>query len=263
MTGYRRFGPDTGVPLVYLRDPWDVIDAWDPSIIEGLVYRRPLILMDRPVLLDSNCLFAKAVLQKAEKAIEAIRELSTGRVDVLGYSIGGLVAQCVVSLQPELIRRVVFASAITDLRGVAGALGDRPIARTDAAVAARLLSVLFTSSDASRDAGRAFLRRLQLEHNDWRRLEKALDLLMSRGRSYRGHRLPILSDVLSKKGRDSLIIAGAYDTVALLDKVFAWSAELPGARFIVYPDAGHGAQFQYPSLFVDHVDHFLRPGDCT
>jgi pimeloyl-ACP methyl ester carboxylesterase len=254
--GYRHFGPDRGMPLVCLRDPWDVIDAWDPLILEGLSSIRPLVFIDRPVLVDSNCLLADGVRQKAEHTIEVIERSSDGRVDLLGYSMGGLVAQCVVSLRPELVRRVVFASPMTDLR-------NEPIPRKVGTVAARLLSLLFAANDTSQEAGRDFLERLRVGSHDWARLEKAIDLLSSSGPADQCG-LPLdVSDALSGKGCDSLIIAATDDAVAPIGNAFAFAAELPGSRFSVYPDAGHGALFQYPDLFAHQIDHFLRAGGCT
>ncbi|MPZ35672.1 MAG: alpha/beta fold hydrolase [Rhodospirillales bacterium] len=246
---YRRFGADADVPLLCLRDPWDAIEAWDPLIIEGLASGRSLILIDRPALVDSNRLLAEAVRWKAEQVIEIIKHSSDGRVDVLGYSMGGLIAQCVVSLQPELVRRVVFANAVTGLSGGEGTLESGP-------VRARLLSLLFAASDTSQEAGRAFLQRIRAGPDDWGRLEKALDLLSLRAQ-------PDQCCLQSSKGCDSLIITAADDAVAPIDTAFALAADLPGSRFIVYPDAGHGAPFQYPTLFVHQVDHFLRAGRCT
>ena len=36
------------------------------------------------------------------------------------------------------------------------------------------------------------------------------------------------------------------------------SQHIPNAQLIVYPDAGHGAHFQYPELFLKHSKLFLE-----
>jgi pimeloyl-ACP methyl ester carboxylesterase len=261
MTAYRRYGPADGMSLVYLRDPWDAIDEWDPSIIEGLAYARPVILADRPTFVDCNCEIREAATQKAEKAIEIISDLSGGRVDLLGFSLGNVVAQCVLSTWPDPIRRVVFASAIT-LAG--GDVDDSAqIDTSDEAtpdsgtVADGLLAGFFAPTETSQAAGHDFLRRLRACFRDWERLKKALHLVQSfapvGGGRWGGHHCT----ALLKSTHDSLIISGADDMIAPIARLFSLIGDL---RLIIYPDAGHGAQFLYPHLFITPVDHFLSSG---
>jgi pimeloyl-ACP methyl ester carboxylesterase len=43
---------------------------------------------------------------------------------------------------------------------------------------------------------------------------------------------------------------------------FILQRNIPNAQLILYPDANHGAQYQYPELFVRHVSMFLEEQGC-
>src|SRR5207247_169208 len=44
--GYRRLGPEKGIPLLLLQHFTGTIDDWDPAIVNGLAQTRPVIVFD-------------------------------------------------------------------------------------------------------------------------------------------------------------------------------------------------------------------------
>ena len=54
-----------------------------------------------------------------------------------------------------------------------------------------------------------------------------------------------------------LVISGQEDIIVYTINSVYLKEYLPNAQLIVYPDAAHGALFQYPDLFVEHTTTFL------
>ena len=124
------------------------------------------------------------------------------------------------------------------------------------------LGAFFTPTEASRAAGRAFLRRFRLRVED-------------RDPEVGGRVAPAQIDAIGKWGapradafdylrrivHPTLVINGSNDVIIYTVNSFILQQHLPNAQLILYPDANHGSQYQYPDLFVRHVSLFLSEGD--
>jgi pimeloyl-ACP methyl ester carboxylesterase len=90
---YRRFGKAGGVPLVFNMHYLGTMDYWDPAVTDGLARDREVILFNNAGVSSSSGEVPRTFEQMGANAVAFIRALGLNEVDVLGFSIGGMVAQ--------------------------------------------------------------------------------------------------------------------------------------------------------------------------
>ena len=115
---YRELGQRTGVPVIFLHHLMAVLDDWDPRVIDGIAAKRHVITFDNRGVGGTGGSVPKTVEEMADDAAAFIRALGHNQVDLLGFSLGGGVAQSVLLRHPELVRRAILAGT-----GPAGAGG--------------------------------------------------------------------------------------------------------------------------------------------
>ena len=125
---YRELGPRTGVPLVLLHHFAAVLDDWDPRVIDGIATKRHVIAFDNRGIGASGGSVPYTIDEIATDAVAFIRALGYDQVDLLGFSLGGGVAQVIALERPELVRRIILAGT-----GPAGGGGIEKINRIAAA----------------------------------------------------------------------------------------------------------------------------------
>src|SRR5207237_1483492 len=97
---YRELGPHTGVPLVFLHHFTAVLDDWDPRVIDGIAARRRVIAFDNRGVGASGGSVPRTIDEMAADAVAFIRALGYDQVDLLGFSLGGGVAQLITLEHP-------------------------------------------------------------------------------------------------------------------------------------------------------------------
>jgi pimeloyl-ACP methyl ester carboxylesterase len=258
---YRRFGKSGGVPLVFNMHFTGTMDHWDPAVTDGFAKHREVILFNNAGVSSSSGEVPTTVEEMAANATAFIKALGLTKADVLGFSIGGFVAQEITLQAPDLVRRLVLVG--TGPRGGEGMASRTPEAQRIFSATYEppdelWLSVHFTQSKASQAAGREFLKRFRLrtENRDPPVNEKVA---------------PAQSEAIGKWGaprekpfeylksirQPTLVVNGAKDVIVYTVNSFILQQHLPNAQLILYPDANHGSQYQYPGLFVRHVSMFL------
>src|SRR6266496_2014973 len=115
---YREFGPRTGVPLVMLHHFTAVLDDWDPRVIDGIAAERHVIAFDNRGVGASGGSVPHTIDEMAEDAVAFIHALGYDHVDLLGFSLGGGIAQVIALNHPELVRKAILAG--TGPRGGGG-----------------------------------------------------------------------------------------------------------------------------------------------
>ena len=103
-----RFGKPVGSPLVFNMHFTGTMDHWDPAVTDGFADEREVILFDNAGVSSSSGEVPTSVAAMGANAIAFIKALGLKRVDVLGISIGGLVAQEITLQAPDLVRRLVL-----------------------------------------------------------------------------------------------------------------------------------------------------------
>ena len=105
---YRRFGKSGGVPLVFNQHFTGTMDHWDPAVTDGFAKDREVILFNNAGVSSSSGEVPTSIEEMAANAIAFIRALGFRRVDVLGFSIGGFVAQEIAGQAPDLVRKLIL-----------------------------------------------------------------------------------------------------------------------------------------------------------
>ena len=107
---YRRFGSPADLPLVMLQHFRGNLDNWDPALTDALASEREVILVDYPGVGSSRGEFGPTISDAARHLIAFITALGLDEIDLLGFSIGGFIAQEIALLRPALVRRLILAA---------------------------------------------------------------------------------------------------------------------------------------------------------
>src|SRR5260370_15863907 len=105
---YRRFGNAAGVPLVFNQHYIGTMDYWDPAVTDGLARDREAILFNNAGVSSSSGEVPTTFEQMGANAIAFSRALGLNKVDVLGFSIGRMVAQEITLHSPDLVRKLIL-----------------------------------------------------------------------------------------------------------------------------------------------------------
>ncbi|MBB3178782.1 alpha/beta fold hydrolase [Variovorax sp. Sphag1AA] len=263
---YRRFGKTGGAPLVMNIHFTGTMDHWDPAVTDGLAAQREVILWNNAGISSSSGEVPESIEGMADHLIDFIKALGLKQVDVLGFSMGGLVAQATAQRAPALVRRLVLVG--TGPRHGEGMATLTPEAQeifgaTYAEPDHLWLRVMFTPSERSQAAGREFLKRFRLrkENRDPEVNEKvapAQIAALTRWGAPADRPFEYLRDIK----QPTLVVNGSNDVIIYTINSYILQQNLPNAHLILYPDGNHGAQYQYPELFASQVNDFLsRPAD--
>jgi pimeloyl-ACP methyl ester carboxylesterase len=256
---YRQLGADTGLPVVFLNHLAAVLDNWDPRVIDGIAAKRRVIVFDNRGIGASGGSTPNSVEAMARDAIAFIRALGFDQVDLLGFSLGGMVSQVIAQDQPQLVRKLILAGT-----GPAGGEGiDKVTPITLRAMARGAVTfkdpktyLFFTRTPNGRKAAREFLERLKERTQD---RDKAISPISFRAQLKAIHawanQQP--SD-LSNIRQPALIANGDQDRMVPSSNSVELARRLPNARLKLYPDAGHGGVFQYHQEFVAEALDFLE-----
>jgi pimeloyl-ACP methyl ester carboxylesterase len=259
---YRRFGNAAGVPLVFNQHFTGTMDHWDPAVTGGFAKHREVILFNNVGVSSSSGDVPTRIEKMGASAVAFIKALRLTKVDVLGFSIGGFVAQEIALQAPDLVRQLVLvgtgprsgegmATLTPEAQEIFGASYDEPDHLW--------LRVHFTKSENSQAAGREFLKRFRrrAENRDPEVNEKVAPAQIEAISEWGAPRQKSF-EYLKSIRQPTLVVNGGNDVIIYAVNSFILQQHLPNAQLILYPDANHGSQYQYPNEFVADVTRFLN-----
>lgn len=254
---YRTLGNPAEVPIVCLQHFTGTLENWDPIIVDGLAKERQVILIDNTGVGNSGGTTPDNVLEMSKDAIKVINGLGIHQCDLLGFSLGGFLAQTMADLKPELFRKLIIVGAAPQ---GAKALHSFP-QLVEKAFALQpkeqYLFVFATKSEKSRAKIAATLERLYIRTED-RDQNASMDAIKAQISALtRWGTDPVTID-LSKITQPVLIVQGSNDEMMDSAASLDLHKKLPNSVLIYYPDSAHGSFNQYPELFVEQANSFLN-----
>ena len=259
---YRRFGAGSAPPIVCLQHFTGTLDNWDPAVADRLAQDREVILFESAGLGRSTGAVPTTVPAMAEHFLAFADALGLTRIDLLGFSLGGMVAQVAALERPSLIRRMLLVGTAPEggedvmhleKPELSRILGDPSLKGYQV-----LVKLFFTPSEASQAAGQAFASRLMARTDD-REPISGPSVAQAQIAAFRawervdGERFGKLRRIT----QPCLVVNGVFDTMIPVRNSYFLVEHLPNATLLVYPDAGHGSLFQYHESFVRQAGLFL------
>lgn len=259
---YRRFGKNERLPLVFLQHFTGTLDNWDPAITDGFATDREVIIFDNAGIAGSGGEVASAIKGIAATAIAFIDALGLKKIDLLGFSMGGFVAQQVTLDRPELVQHLILVA--TGPRGGEGLATFSPevwamFSKEYNPLDEILLDTFFSPTETSQQAGRRFLDRIRsrVENRDISINEKVVPAQVAAIAEW-GTQKEGSYDYLKEIRQPVLVVNGKHDILFHTVNSYILQQNLSAAQMIIYPDSSHGSLFQYPQNFVKQVNLFLE-----
>ena len=162
-----RFGKGQGLPLLCLQHFTGTLDNWDPAVTDPLALGREVILFESAGLGRSTGQVPENMAGMAAHALAFVDGLGLKRLDILGYSLGGMVAQQVALERPSLVHKMLLVATAPE-GGEDIMHMDKPELRKitedpNMPGLEKLVKLFFAPSESSQAAGEAFALGSQSE----------------------------------------------------------------------------------------------------
>ena len=254
---YRRFGRRGGIPLLFLNYFAANMDDWDPKVTNGFAAEHEVILFDNAGVGGSTGETPSTVAALTKHCVDFCRALELKTLDIVGFSLGGMITQQLASEHPDMVRRAILLA--TGPRGGEGmTFAELSLDELKDPVAL-LMNSFFTASERSVAAGRAYVERLKKRVVDrdvpvsMKSAGAQLEAIREWGAVPADGRYAMLRSIRHR----ILIVHGNRDIVVIPINAFLLAQHLPDAQLLMYPDASHGAHSQYADVFVAYARLFL------
>ena len=257
---YRELGPSTGTPVILLTHLAANLDNWDPRVVDGIAATHHVVAFDNRGVGASTGTVPDTVEAMAHDAVTFIRALGFEQVDLLGFSLGGMIAQVIALEEARLVRKLILTGT-----GPAGGEGIDKVTRIANLDIARALVtfrdpktyLFFTRTANGKRSAREFLARLKERTTN---RDNAMSLRGYRAQLKAIHRWGRQEPAdLSVIEQPVLVANGEHDRMVPTTNTVDLHHRVPNSELVIYSDAGHGGVFQYHDQFVAKALAFLAP----
>jgi len=249
---YRELG--SGPALLLIMGAGASMDGWPPSMVDALAAHHEVVVFDNAGVGRTSAVAAPASLSVTAMTSQAsalISALGLRRPAVLGWSMGGMIAQALAVSHPAQVSRLILASTAV---GTGKAVPLPPFATLPAVNSQQLVAQLFPKDQAA--AASAYLNTIQQYpgfygesaatfHAQYLAAERWLA-----GQDAAGH---LAGDIRVP----TLVAGGTLDQFIVAANARQLAGSVPGAKLLLFPDAGHGFLFQDAATFTRDVEAFL------
>ena len=250
--GYRVVG--SGSPLLLITGFSAGMDDWSPAFVDALASHHRVVVFDNAGVGMTGALDPLTITAMANQTSALITSLRLGRPSVLGWSMGGMVAQALAVLHPSQVSHLVLAATQAG-NGKALPIPSAAAAAAASTNAAMVLGVLFPPSQAT--AVKTYVHGI-LEYANYYSAPAATKTAQTAaiqqwlaGDDQAGH---LTTDIRVP----TLVADGTVDALDPVANDHLLARTIPGAQLALYSDAGHGFLFQDLASFVSRVDQFIR-----
>jgi pimeloyl-ACP methyl ester carboxylesterase len=260
---YRRFGnASVQPPLLCLQHFTGTLDNWDPAVTDPLASTREVILFDNAGIGRSSGTVPETVAGMATHAFAFLDGLGIDRCDVLGYSLGGMIAQHMAFERPSVFRRMILVGTAPrggeDIMHLEKPSLARYLNDPNLQGYAVLQKIFFSPTASSQSAAEAFAGRLMLRTQDrdpvsGPAVARAQTIAFREWEQFSGERFADLHRI----SQPTLVVQGVHDEMIPVRNSYWLGEHLPNAMLLTYPDAGHGSLFQWHESFQHQVTEFL------
>ena len=259
---YRRLGGGIRRPLLCLQHFTGTLDNWDPAVTDPLARDREVILFDSAGVGRSTGKVPTTVAGMAMHALDFLDALCLISCDVLGFSLGGMVAQQMAQERPSLVHRMILVG--TAPRGgedimhlekptLARHLGDPALKGY-----AVLQKIFFAPTSSSQAAGGAFVERLAQRKEDLD-TPPGPEVAAAQLAAFREWEQPVGPRFGDLRGihQPTLVVNGMQDEMIPVSNSYRLAENLANAVLLAYPDSGHGSLFQFHESFSRQAAAFI------
>jgi pimeloyl-ACP methyl ester carboxylesterase len=259
---YRRFGNGSGRPLLFLQHFTGTLDNWDPAVTDPLATGREVILFDNAGIGRSTGDVPKTMAEMAKHVFAFLAGLRLTTCDVLGFSLGGVIAQQMAQDRPSIFRRMILVGTAPrggeDIMHLEKPSLAKHIQDPKNQGYAVLQKIFFAPTTTSQAAGAAFIARLMQRKDDREppagpNVGAAQIAAFREWERFTGERFADLKEIR----HPTLVVQGFKDEMIPVRNSYWLAENLPNAVLLAYPDAGHGSLFQYAESFTKHAAAFL------
>lgn len=259
---YRRFGSGPAHPLLLLQHFTGTLDNWDSAVTDPLAQRGEVILFESAGLGRSSGKVPETVAGMAQHALAFLDGLGLDTCDVLGFSLGGMVAQQMALGRSAIFRRMILVGTAPrggeDIMHLEKPSLSRFLNDPSLKGYSALQKIFFAQTKSSQAAGEAFINRL-LERKEDREpvsgpeVANAQMLAFREWETFTGKRFADLAAIR----QPTLVVNGIHDEMIPISNSYSLVENLPNAVLLAYPDSGHGSLFQFHESFVRQAEAFL------
>ena len=249
---YRELG--SGPALLLITGAGASMDGWPPSLVDALAAHHEVVVFDNAGVGRTSAVSAPASLSVTAMTSQTsalIAALRLRRPAVLGWSMGGMIAQALAVSHPAQVSRLILAATAV---GTGKAVPLPPSATVFDLSPAKLEAQLFPKNQAA--AARAYLNAIQQYpgsygvsaatfHGQYRAAERWLAGQDPAGRLVGDIRVP------------TLVADGTQDQFIVTANARLLASSVPGAKLLLFDDAGHAFLFQDAARFTRAVETFI------
>ena len=257
---YGSFGKKDGIPIVFLQHFTGTMDNWDPEVINAIANNHPVVLFNNKGVGNSKGATPDNVSAMAQDAVDFIRALGYNKVNLLGYSLGGFIAQQIAVDHPGLVGKLILAGT--------GPQGGKAIAQLESHMEKAfvdgpervLINLFFNKTPSSTKAGEAFLGRLA-ERKLNRDSPSSQETINNQAKAIirYGSTTDEGNEQLRSIKQPVLIVNGNDDIMVDSSNSYFMLQNIPNAKLVMWSNSGHGALFQNSRDFAMEVNSFLLP----